>query len=51
MTRAEILKRIGELEDALFYLEMADHWEPDDYRFSWEKKQEIRELRAMLETA
>ena len=51
MTRQEIEKKIEELEDREFYLQMKDRWDWKDYEISRKRKEEIRELKKELEKA
>jgi len=48
MTRQEIEKRLEELQERNFYLEMQDHWTHADFEYSRRLKGEIRELTQKL---
>lgn len=49
MTKAEILKKLDELENRRFYLSMKDRWSPDDYQHDREMMYEEIALRKKLE--
>lgn len=49
MTKKEIEKRIEEINDNRFYLNMKDHWINEDYRKDNNYKEELRKLKEMLD--
>lgn len=48
MTRKEIEKKIEELENRQFMMNMIDRWTNEDRRLAWEISDEIRNLKAQL---
>ena len=48
MTRQEIEKKIEELENRQFMLNMVDRWTNEQRRLAWEISDEIRNLKAQL---
>ena len=49
MMREEILKKIEEVEKAMFYLEMKDGWSAEDFWAKARYENNIKELKAQLE--
>lgn len=49
MNKQEIEKRIEELEKRRFFLQMKDYWNFNDYRQDDELKEEIKNLKKMLD--
>lgn len=49
MNKQEIEKRIEELENRRFFLQMKDYWNFNDYRQDDELKEEIKNLKKMLD--
>ena len=44
MNKEEILKKIADLNDRLFMIDMIDHWQPEDreaYDNLWAEKKEL----------
>ena len=41
----ETLKKLDELENDYFMLEMQDHWDSSDYRYAEKLRQQIKELK------
>lgn len=50
MTREEIKKKIEEIENREFYLQMKDRWNRDDFDISRKHREEIRELENLLKS-
>lgn len=50
MTRTEIIERIEQLKDNIFYLNMKDRWTFDDHRTIDRWRREIRTLTTQLAT-
>jgi len=48
MSRTEILKRIDELENQKFMIDMIDRWSREDFATSAHLAHEIRELKKLL---
>lgn len=48
MTRDEILKRIKELEEQEFLIQMADFLSRDDWKCIYECRAKVKELKEML---
>lgn len=48
MTKTEILNRIEELEEKMFLLKMADHWNEEDYKLNDKWYKEIMTLKEKL---
>ena len=48
LTKEMIEREIDELETSDFYVQMKDHWSPDDYRIHDAYQNRIRELREKL---
>lgn len=42
----EIIKRIEDLEETIFYIEMIDHWTREDEECIKKYEQELKELKA-----
>jgi len=51
MTRQEIEKKIEDIKNREFYLQMKDRWDWKDYEISRKHREEIRELEKELEKA
>ena len=51
MTKNEIKERIDRIKDLMFYLNMKDRWDFDDYRQMQRWDTELRLLNAELEKA
>ena len=51
MTRQEIEKKIEDIKNREFYLQMKDRWDWKDYEISRKHIEEIRELEKELEKA
>jgi len=49
MTKEEILKKIDELEEDIFYHEMKDRWNNEDFKLNDKYKKELKELKEKLE--
>lgn len=50
MTRTEIIERIEQLKDNIFYLNMKDRWTFDDRRTIDRWHREVRILKGQLQT-
>lgn len=50
MTREEIKKKIEEIENKEFYLQMKDRWNGNDFATSRKHREEIRELENLLKS-
>ena len=48
MERAELERRLADLEERRFYLDMKDHWSRADFDRDDELAREIREIKAKL---
>ena len=48
MTKAEIMKKLEELTNREFYLDMADRWTQQDWDTHYQISRERANLRAML---
>ena len=48
MTMKEINKRLGELCEQEFYLQMKDRWTPNDYETYRKMNEEVRQLKEEL---
>ena len=49
MTKEEIQEQIKDLEERMFYLDMQEHWEKEDYEISKEWNEKIHILKNKLE--
>lgn len=49
MTKEQIEKKIAEIKNAMFMLDMADCWESDDYAWYDEQARELARLNKALE--
>jgi len=44
----EIMKRIEELQDRIFIIEMIDHWTREDWEYMRKYEQELKELKEQI---
>lgn len=48
MTKDEMIKRIENLREWIFLLEMKDHWNSKDFEDNWKMNSELNSLRKQV---